>query len=333
MLLLFVLFGTAAAATVLAAIALSNHADALSEKTSLGGMLVGTVLLASATSLPEVTTSISAVFLGNPDIAVGNMLGSNIFNLFIIASFDLWYRKIRLYQSVGHEHRYTAGLGLVLSLMVLLALTRQSDYVIYGVGVDSLFIVLIYGLGLYIISKMIQASHLEQNMAANDSAALSDKTPFSLKKTIVGFFIMALLITAAGTTLSFVGDEIARVTGIGSSFVGSFFLAATTSMPEAIAVLVALRLRNVNLALGSILGSNIFNMLILTASDAFYRDGPILSHVLPIHQVTALSLSVLSFVLILALSRKKEVSSISYLLPSMLIIAGYFYSSYRIFLG
>ncbi|WP_050182439.1 sodium:calcium antiporter [Domibacillus robiginosus] len=330
--MLFILFGTAGAATVLAAIALSNYADELSEKTSLGGLLVGTVLLASATSLPEVTTSISAVFLENPDIAVGNMLGSNMFNLFIIASFDLWYRKLRLYQSVSSEHVFTAGLGFFLSLMTLFALVWHPHYVVYGVGLDSLCIAFVCILGMFIISKAFQAPTLEQDMAANNSSTSSDQTPFSLKKTITGFFIMALLITGAGTMLSFVGDEIARVTGIGSSFVGSFFLAATTSMPEAIAVLVALRLKNVNLALGSILGSNIFNMLILTSSDAVYRKGPILSNVSSVHQVSALSVCVLSLILMLALKMKKG-SSVKYLVPSLLIIVVYVYSSYRIFQG
>lgn len=331
--MLFILFGTAGAATILAAIALSNYADELSEKTSLGGLLVGTVLLASATSLPEVTTSISAVLLKNPDIAVGNMLGSNMFNLFIIASFDLWYRRLRLYQSVSGEHVFTAGLGFFLSLMALLALLWQPGYTIYGVGVDSFCIALSCILGMLILNKITYTSEPEQTMSADAPPVLSGQASFSLRKTIAGFLIMALLITGAGTTLSFVGDEIARVTGIGSSFVGSFFLAATTSIPEAIAVLVALRLGNVNLALGSILGSNIFNMLILTGSDAFYRKGPILSHVSSVHQVSALSVSVLSLVLLLALKQKKEVSSVKYLIPSLMIIICYLYSSYRIFLG
>ncbi len=329
--MLFILFGTAAVSTVLAAIALSRYADELSEKTSLGGMLVGTTLLAGATSMPEVTTSISAVFIGNPDIAVGNMLGSNLFNLFIIASFDLYYRKKRLYQSVKHEHLYTAGLGLILSLMVLLALTRRSEYMVYGLGVDTLFIALVCGLGMYIVSKAVQTS--EQNIPATRQANLPVETEFSLKKTMAGFFIMAVVITGAGTTLSFVGDEIARVTSIGSSFVGSFFLAATTSMPEAIAVLVALRLNNVNMALGSILGSNIFNMLILTGSDAFYRNAPILSNVSSSLQITALFLSLLSVIVMLAVMRKKQMSTFSYLAPSLLVIAGYFYASYKLFLG
>lgn len=331
--MLFVLFGTAAVSTVLAAIALSNYADELSEKTSFGGLLVGTLFLAGATSLPEVTTSLSAVFIGNPDIAIGNMLGSNMFNLCIIACFDLYYRRIRLYQSVSGEHLYTAGLGFILSLMILLALARQSDYMVFGIGVDSLFIALICVLGMYIISKIIQTGAAEPETPMNVSPSEAGQTAFSFKKTIAGFTLMALIITGAGTMLSFAGDEIADITGLGSSFVGSFLLAATTSMPEAIAVLVALRLKNVNLALGSILGSNIFNILILAGSDVFYQQGPILSNVSPVLHTASLSVSILSVMLIMALLRKKKTSTIRYMIPSLLIIAGYLYSSYMIFLG
>lgn len=331
--MLFILFLSAAISTVLAAIALSNYADELSEKTSLGGMLVGTTLLAGATSLPEVTTSISSVFIGNPDIAIGNMLGSNMFNLFIIAGFDLYFRKMRIYQAASRDHMYTAGLGLILSLMVLFALTRRSDYMVYGLGVDSLFIALVYVLGMYMIGKIVQRSASQEEKTESTQASPAERASFSVKKTMAGFFLMALIITGAGTTLSYVGDEIADVTGIGSSFIGSFFLAATTSMPEAVAVLVALRLQNVNLALGSILGSNIFNMLILTGSDAFYLNAPILSMVSPILQITALSVCILSVILMFALMRTKTRTTVSYLLPSILIIAAYFYASYRIFLG
>ncbi|WP_046175979.1 sodium:calcium antiporter [Domibacillus indicus] len=325
---LFTLFFTAAVSTILAAIALSRYADELSGKTSLGGLLVGTVFLAGATSLPEVTTSLSAVFIGNPDIAIGNMIGSNMFNLFIIACFDVWYRKIRLYQSVSSEHKYTAGLGLLLSLMLLLALTRQSAYTVYGIGSDTLFIAFACILGMYIVSRISHPETLETNQEPAGSL-----NAFSLKKTITAFALMAVVITGAGSMLSFTGDEIARVTGIDASFVGSFLLAATTSMPEAIAVLVALRLKNVNLALGSILGSNVFNILILTGSDVFYRQGPILSEVSPILQSTSASTAILSSLLLLALLRRKRMPAFRYLIPSILIIVLYLYFSYFSFVS
>ncbi|MFP3513746.1 sodium:calcium antiporter, partial [Peribacillus sp. SIMBA_075] len=88
-------FLLAAAVTVFAAIKLSQYADVISEKSAMGGMMVGTLLLAGATSLPEISTSFSAAAIGNADIAVGNMIGSNLFNLFILAGFDLLLNRRR----------------------------------------------------------------------------------------------------------------------------------------------------------------------------------------------------------------------------------------------
>ena len=115
--MIFVLFGIAALITVVTAVKLSTYADVISEKSKLGGMMVGTLLLAVATSLPEVTTSLTAVFLDNPDIAVGNVLGSNMFNLLIIAVFDLVYRKEKLFSQTSFSHVYTAVLGMFLAAM------------------------------------------------------------------------------------------------------------------------------------------------------------------------------------------------------------------------
>ncbi|WP_050183448.1 sodium:calcium antiporter [Domibacillus robiginosus] len=328
--MLFLLFGTAAASVILATIALSNYTKVLGSMASLGGMLIGTVLLASATTLPEATASISAVLMGNPDIAIGNMLGSNLFNLLIIAVADLWYWKRRVYQSVKQEHTYTAGLGLLLSVLSLLALMWQSDYVVFRFGLDTLAMIFIYFVSMYFIRRTVKTSVRRTDL--DDSFIETAGSPLSFKKAISGFLGMAFLITAMGTTLSFVSNEIVEVTGVGSSFIGSFLLAAATSIPEAITVFASMRLKNINLALGSVLGSNIFNILILLGLDAFYMGGPIFSHRSPVHQATAAAISVLSLVLVLALRRKEEVSAVNYILPSLLMFFGYFYAFYKIFL-
>ncbi|KIL43433.1 hypothetical protein KP77_31390 [Jeotgalibacillus alimentarius] len=108
----FVWFLFAAVVTIYAAMKLSTYADVISTKTGMGGLLVGTLLLAGATSLPEVTTSFSAVLIGNNDIAIGNLLGSNLFNVFILACFDLYFRKKQLFLQASNDHLYTAGILL-----------------------------------------------------------------------------------------------------------------------------------------------------------------------------------------------------------------------------
>ncbi|MFC4355477.1 sodium:calcium antiporter [Chryseomicrobium palamuruense] len=335
--MVYVLFILVAAVTLYAAMKLSTFADVLSTKTSMGGMLVGTILLAGATSLPEVTTSISAVVIGNPDIAVGNVLGSNLFNLFVLAMFDLYFRSKRLYEQIDRTHLYSAILAIILTSLALSGLLYSETPAILGVGIDMIAILIIYIIGLVYMNK--KSSSSMQPVQEVPTEKTSKKKPgnphsdISLKRAIIGFSIAAVVIMGAGTALSILGDQIAVLTGLGSSFIGSFLIAATTSLPEAVSVYVALRLRNVNLAFGSILGSNIFNMLILVMSDFVYREGSILNAAAESHIVTGVSITFLSLLVIYGIRRKPTTKLGTYLIPSVLTIIVYFVTTYLLFIS
>ncbi|MFC2947352.1 sodium:calcium antiporter [Virgibacillus sediminis] len=333
--MVFVIFFLAAALTVYTAMKLSEYADVISEKTNMGGMVVGTILLAGATSLPEVTTSFSAVLINNVDIAIGNMLGSNLFNLLILAVFDLVYRRRQLYLQAGRSHLFSAVLGLFLMLMVTLALFLRIDYTILGIGVDALLVLLVYVIGMVVISRMPSAPEPTEALMGDSPEAGREEPPkdISVKKAVIGFIIAAVAILLAGSVLSITGDQIAVITGMGSSFVGSFLIAATTSLPEAVSVYAALRLKNMNLAVGSILGSNMFNMIILAISDAVYQGGSIMADVSYSNLYTGIAISVLSAVLIWALLRKRSASLWTYSIPSIITVIGYFIVSYLLFQG
>jgi len=325
--LAFVYFILAAIVTVFAAVKLSQYADVISEKTSMGGMMVGTLLLAGATSLPEISTSFSAAAIGNADIAVGNMIGSNLFNLFILAAFDFLLRRRRILERASRDHIYTLFLGLLLTVLVILALWLRLDASIFGIGLDALVIALTYIAGMLIINKLPKSEPampqtLPQSEPANPSASLSANA------AIVRFIVAAIIILGAGTALSITGDQIAVITGIGSSFIGSFLIAATTSLPEAISVFVALRLSNVNMAVGAILGSNVFNMIILAISDPVYTAGPILSAVSNSHMIIAVGVFFMSLLVLYSLLQKKTLSNFRYALPSVMVILIYFIASY-----
>ena len=240
---------------------------------------------------------------------------------------------MRLYQRVSTAHLYTAGLGLLLSIIALAALVRKLEFMILGVGLDSLFIASVYCVGMFVISRITKDSiDIHLSLQDFEKEVIRKDQPFlSKRRAFINFMLAALAIMGAGTILSISGDTLAEITGLGSTFIGSFLLAATTSLPEAVAVLIALKLRNINMAVGSILGSNIFNMLILVGSDIVYPTGPILANVSPLHEITAYTVSILYVFVIMSLIRKKNVSIFSYMLPSLLIIAGYFVATYLIF--
>lgn len=324
----FIYFVLAALVTVIASIKLSQYADVISEKTAMGGMMVGTLLLAGATSLPEVSTSFSAAAIGNADIAVGNMIGSNLFNLFILAAFDFLLRRRRILERASRDHLYTAFLGLLLTVLVILALWLRIDISFLGIGLDALIIAVAYIAGMVVINKLQSQDPSIEEAAVSEQEPNNPSRNLSAKASIFRFILAALVVLGTGTALSITGDRIADITGIGSSFIGSFLIAATTSLPEAISVFVALRLNNVNMAVGAILGSNIFNMIILAISDPVYTAGPILSAVSGAHMIIALGVLAMSLLIIYALTQKKILSSTAYAVPSILIVVIYFVATY-----
>lgn len=328
--LVFIWFILAAAITVYTARKLSQYADVISEKTAMGGMLVGTILLAGATSLPEVTTSFSAVIIHNIDIAVGNMLGSNLFNVFILAAFDLYYRRRRLLHLASSNHKYSAFLGLFLMVLVSLALLLRIDDAIWGIGAGSCLVMIAYIVGMAAISKLPSPT-VSQEEAKEAEDASAKKKSISVRHAVIGFIIAAIFILGAGSLLSITGDRIAAVTGMGSSFIGSFLIALTTSLPEGVSVLSALRLKNVNLAIGAILGSNMLNMVILALSDVIYREGAILADASGSHLLSAIGGSLLVVVIIWSFMRKRSESLWKYSVPSVITVIGYFLIQYLIF--
>ncbi|MDQ0298823.1 cation:H+ antiporter [Salibacterium salarium] len=331
--MLFFIFALAAIFTVISAVKLSTYADVISFKSKWGGLMVGTILLAGATSLPEVTTSLTAVFLDNPDIAVGNVLGSNMFNLLIIATFDLYYRKEKLFSRTDMSHAYTASLGIMLSALALIAFFLRTDLAILGIGVDSLFILITYIVGISIINRKTKEDALAQTAAVNEENQISPSSAISLKHAQFGFLIAAIVILGSGSLLTISGDEIAVQTGLGSSFIGSFLIAASTSLPEAVAVLIALQLQNHNLALGSILGSNLFNMILLAISDIAYLSGPIIAASNQVHQITAGAVTLLAAIVLFSVLRGRKQFFRLYTWPSVLLVVVYFITSFFIFIA
>ncbi|MDQ0339322.1 cation:H+ antiporter [Caldalkalibacillus uzonensis] len=343
--MVYLLFAISAVVTIIVAVRLSTYADVISHKTAFGGMLIGAVLLAMATSLPEVTTSVTAVLINNPDLAVGNLLGSNLFNLLIIAGFDLYFRRRQGFLQATRPQIYTAILALYLTLAVFIFLLIKFPYSVWGVGWDTLFLISVYGAGMAMISRVKKEDggekklpHLQRSPMSvpggGEKRQESVKDPsreIPVRRAWIGFIVASMIILVAGSVLTMTGDRIAVLTGLGSTFVGSFLIAASTSLPESVSVYMAFQLRNYQLAIGSILSSNLFNILILGGTDVFFRAGPILYAADAAHRITAMSGIVLLGLVLYALGRRRS-RPLFYPVPSIVLVLLYFVYSYFIFL-
>jgi cation:H+ antiporter len=281
-------FGFCAVLIALAGWRLSLYGDVIAEKTGLGGTWIGVVLLASVTSLPELATGVSAVAAADaPNIAVANILGACVLNLAYLVVLDLVHREESIYTKARQGHILSAGFVVLLLGIVgfSLLLSQRVDGASLGhVGLYSPVIVV-----LYLLSMRAVFSYEKKQMAAYVEETAERYPQLTLRQTLVRFALAALVVVGSGTWLPFIGEDLSRLYDWNTSFVGALFIAAATSLPELAVTLSALRLGALDMAIGNLLGSNLFNLLILAIDDLFYWRGPLLSHVSATHAISAMS--------------------------------------------
>jgi len=275
---------------LVAARKVARYGDIIADKTGLGGLWVGLLLLAAVTSLPELFTGISSVALvKEPDLAIGTVFGSNAINLTILALMDVAYHNRPLLTAASLRHLLPAGLSMVLvavgAVCVLISTRTNNDLGIgWMIGIYTPLLILLYLLFLRMIFKYEQ----RQSFGAPEEIEVSKYESVSLRRAYLGFAIAALFVIGAGTWLAYVGRDIAESTGWEESFVGSLFLAFTTSLPEISVSFAALQLGAIDMCVANIIGSNMFNMTIIAVDDVFYRQGPVLAAVSESHGYTGL---------------------------------------------
>lgn len=301
--MIWIQFVVCAALIVLAGSTLSQYGDVLAEKSGLGRAWIGAVLLAGITSLPELITGASAlVLVGEPDLAVGNIVGSCLFNLLLLAVLDLAYQPGRALQEAHEGHILSASLGIVLiglaSARVFLG-RAWNEFAIGWVAPTSAVIFVVYLVGMRLIYRFEQRRVLE---GLEGRAQALNYTHITGRRAVTIFSIAAIAVVALGVWLSFIGDEIARNTGLGASFVGNVFLAIGTSLPEVIVTISAARIKAIDLAVGNLFGSNLFNVAILAIYDGVYLQGPLWGSVAPVHTIAGLGAMAMTAVAIVSLT-------------------------------
>ncbi len=265
----WIAFVLSAAIVVAAASKLAQYGDVIAVRTKLGGLLVGTILLAGATSLPELVASISSFRAGLPDLAAGNFFGSNMVNMGILALVDLLSFRVPLLRRVAITHTLTATLGAVMITLAVIFMLADIDLTIGWVGVDSILLILVYFGGTWLVQ---QEGKLAGGGGKPPEIAPAPGFP-SLRRGLIGFVVAAAILVAVVPVLVGASADIAEITGLGATFVGTVLLSFVTSLPEMLAAIAAVRIGATDLAVGNLFGSTVFNMLSVGIADFFYVDG------------------------------------------------------------
>jgi cation:H+ antiporter len=274
--MVWIVFLISSALIVFAATQLAKYGDVIAVRTRLGGMFVGILLLAGATSLPEVLTTISALAQGVPNLAAGSLLGSNMFNMFLLAILDLLHRKNRILRKAALKHALTGSITMFLIGLVVFFILADIEIQIGWVGLDSLFIVLAYVIGVW----LIRANQPKTVVCDSETSAVPQGIP-SLRRGLTGFGLAALGLMIVTPLMVQSSAEIAEITGLGTTFIGTTLVALVTSLPEMVTTIAAVRLGADDMAIGNLFGSNMFNMLAIGLTDVFYLRGRFLGVIDP----------------------------------------------------
>jgi cation:H+ antiporter len=290
-------FAAAAAIIVVAGTFLARFADVIAEATGLGRLLIGSILLAGATSLPELAVDLSAVRMRLPNVAVGDLMGSSLMNLLILGVIDLLPgSRGRALSRVSSAHALPGALAIVLTALAATAIVTRSSMSIYNVSVAGLGLGLAYLFGIRMVywdQKLSAPMH-----TADPTIARTAARPGALRRAVIGFSLAALAVGLAAPFLADAAGDLAELTGLGGTFVGTTLVALSTSLPELAASLAALRIGAPDLALGNLLGSNVFNMVLLFPLDLAY-PGQLFADLSMTHALTALATIVITAIVVM----------------------------------
>jgi len=315
----------------LAGVRLSHYGDAIAEKSGASRSWVGVVLLATITSLPELVTGLSSVTVAlTPDIALGDAMGSCVFNLFILALVDLLHRRESVYTRAGQGHLLSAGFGVVMIGFAGFAILLSHLGFVGRIGHVGLATPII--LALYLLAMRTVFRYEREHVAEFAEETRGTHAGLTLRQASWGYARWALVVVAAGAWLPFVGERLAHEMGWQQSFVGSLFVAFSTSLPEMAVTLAAVRMGALDLAIGNLLGSNLFNIVILAVDDLAYLRGPLFPAVSQVHAVSALSAVVMTGLAIVGLfskPRRRVLRLVAW--TSALLMAAYLLNAYILF--
>jgi len=281
-------FLVAAAVIVAAGVLLTRCADVIAEATGLGRLLVGSLFLAVATSLPEMSVTLSAVRRGYSDLAVGDLLGATLFNLLTLSLIDLLHKsRGRMFSRAAAAHALSATMSISMTALAGLALIlsrRWPDATWLGVGLPCWALVVAFVLGMRLV-YYDQRLARQQPEAQAAEQELRRMVQAGWRRAALGYAAATVVIVVAGPYVAEAADTLADLTGLGGTFVGTTLVAFSTTLPELVATVAAVRLGAFDLALGNVFGSNAFNIVLLALLDAA-SPGTLLATVSPAHALT-----------------------------------------------
>ena len=275
---LFIIYAVAIVAVVFLSNKVAAYTDIMEKRTKLSGALLGGIVLAGITSLPELVTGITSSLLGEPELVQGDIFGSNIFDICIIGFVMIFCVRTVAKTKISRDNAkfvlYCMAITLCIIAMILLGVFAGVSLTIPGININVMTIICIV---LYFVAILTtHATKDREQVRAGEHVNIQDATPKqALKPVIAKFVLCAILLIGVSVAITFLSNIIADEYGLNKGLAGALFLGLATSLPEIVGSITLMRAGNYNTAYGNIIGSCLFNFMILGVADIFYFAGTV----------------------------------------------------------
>lgn len=250
--MLIIVFMFLATFVVLFSVGVAYFAEKIEETTEMKNAVVGMVLLAFATSLPEFTTAIVTIQSGNSELLIANILGSNFFNLLIIVIMHILFWKKNILENVTKEYLLSFILLLLMHVIIMVGLVLNNHFSITTI-IPSVLIFLVY----VVTIKLSGGANNDTN---------TKQAPLK-RRTIVFFVLFSLMLVIAATYFVRTVEELVVVYSISAMLAGTILIGLVTSLPELVSSITLVKRGQQNLFIEAIIGSNLINFLLLVIGE------------------------------------------------------------------
>ena len=230
-------------------------AAGIAKKLGIPQLVIGLTIVAMGTSMPEAAVSITSALSGSAGISIGNVVGSNILNILIILGITAVLTNVRI-QKTTFRYEIPFMIGITI---ILMAFGITGNQITFLEGILFWLLFLIFLGYLFVISK---------------KGSVQDEKELPLWKGVLGIIIGGILVVKGSDFAVEGATEIARYFGMSERFIGLTIVAFGTSLPELVTSVTAARRGNADIAIGNIVGSNIFNILFVIGTTALICNVP-----------------------------------------------------------
>ena len=237
-----------------------DGACAISEKLKIPAYLVGMTVVALGTSLPEAAVSITASIQGSNEIAIGNVIGSNTFNTLVVLGSSALIAPIAVKKEIVKRDFPFCIFITAVMLALMITLNGGDDYAISRIGGVILLALFAVFMTFSIVSGKKNAAHMVE--------VAEDKKPMSTAKCILLVLLGIAGVIAGGELTVYGAKALALMAGLSEKVVALTVVAIGTSLPELVTSIVAARKKQNDIAVGNVIGSNIFNILFILGISA-----------------------------------------------------------------